>query len=298
MGVTGKGRWRVKTKQEVCYDKDKGGGTGCRGEKGDRRNIKRMLRRRKKQLFSERKKKKRKKLKRQKRSMFPSVFNWVFGEQKTPEPSKDTKVEMELNTLLDIARKKVKGVPTEFFQVVTGSDLVLSKYSENNMTRKHTIREKGKVNLIMGDGREENYTMRKRDKENHIRDEVDIKGMNKYYKKHFPWVGYVTGCGGVSCPAVLISPRHALVSGVCHDVCSTSYTVFSIYRVAVESATILCTDYTGCNLTILTLAYTLPHYIPVLCNPIHYIQTLLGVTIHHRETTRQLLQLAMDDSVP
>ena len=140
--------------------------------------------------------------------------------------------------------------------------------------------------------------MKERNNRNDIMTEEDIKRRNRNYKKYFPWAGHITGCGSVSCPAMLISPRHALVSGVCHDVCSTSYTVLSIYRVTVKSVTKLCPDYTGCNLTILTLAYTLPNYLPVLCHPVHYIHTLLGVTIQDRDTTRQLLHLAMEDNVP
>jgi len=297
MGVTGKGSWRVKTKQEVCHGRDRSGGIECRGKKVDRQNIKRMLRRRKKQLFSERNKK-RKKLKRPKRSVFSSMFNWVFGEQEITRPIRDTKVEVEVETLLEIARRKVKSVPSEFFQVVTGSDLALSQYSATNSTRSHTKREKGKVSYPRGDADKEKHIMKEKNSENHIMNEEDIKRRKRHYKKYFPWLGHVTGCGGVSCSAMLISPRHALVSGVCHDVCSTSYTVFSIYRVTVKSVTILCKDYTGCDLTILTLSYTLPNYLPVLCHSLHYIHTLLGVTIQDRNTTRQLLHLAMEDNVP
>ena len=99
--------------------------------------MKNLIRRRKKQLFDEKKKKRKRKSKRQKRSRFPSVFNfdWIFGESKGEVKRKEKvnilgkETMLNANPLLEMANKTVKSVPSDFFQVVTSSDLELSKFS-------------------------------------------------------------------------------------------------------------------------------------------------------------------------
>ena len=91
----------------------------------------------KKQLFDVKRKMKRVKSRRQRRSFLPSLFNadWIFGhsdgnnerkEKEIPErlPAKQLKV----NTQLEIARKQIKDIPSDFFQIVTSSDIKHSPF--------------------------------------------------------------------------------------------------------------------------------------------------------------------------
>ena len=109
-----------------------GSNSPCARRKENRRNVKSLVRRRKKQLFG--KQKKRKKNRRYKRSLL-THFGWMFGqggEKSRKIDNGNTKVKrkkIKVNTLLEIASKRVKDVPGDFFQVVTASSLELSQFS-------------------------------------------------------------------------------------------------------------------------------------------------------------------------
>ena len=97
--------------------------------------MKSLVRRRKKQLFG--KQKKRKKNKRYKRSLLSPFVGWMFGKgQQSSRKIKEENIKVEtekfkVNMSLDI--RKIKDVPSNFFQVVTASNLELSEFSGKQM---------------------------------------------------------------------------------------------------------------------------------------------------------------------
>ena len=167
-----------------------------------------------------------------------------------------------------MSTKPVETVPSDFYKVVASSDLGLSPYSGHITTT--TTNSPAPVSRYATVW--ENLTE--------------------------PWAGVVADhTKSVLCPAVLISARHVVVEGECSvDEERNSYAVFSTYRVTIVKVTRLCVENTGCSITILTLTHPLPHSVGVLCHPVDYLSTLLGVTIEDRETTRQLILMAMENT--
>ena len=95
--------------------------------------MKSLVRRRKKQLFG--KQKKRKKNRRYKRDLLSPFVGWMFGKgQQSSRKIKEENIKVEteklkVNALLEKASEKVKDVPSDFFQVVTASNLDFSEFS-------------------------------------------------------------------------------------------------------------------------------------------------------------------------
>ena len=106
-----------------------GSRSSCARRKENRRNVKSLVRRRKKQLFG--KQKKRKKNRRYKRDLLSPFVGWMFGKgQQSSRKIKEEHIKVEtekfkVNTLLAKASKTVKDVPSDFFQVVTATNLEL-----------------------------------------------------------------------------------------------------------------------------------------------------------------------------
>ena len=226
--------------------------------------MKSFMRRRKKQLFSERKKKERRKKKRQRRSLFQPL-QWVFGSDYEEADKKESKKAfpgkpMKVHTLLEIASQRVKNVPSDFFEITASSELELSGFSghPNSRTNKSEDRRR----------RKRNYK----------------------HKLHNPpsWLGILTTPTVGSCPAVLVSPLHALIPGDCGvtSVPAHSSAVFSSYRVRVSRVRLLC-DSTGCSLAIITLHSSLPHSVGALCHPVEYVDRILG--IHTGQAARDFI---------
>ena len=93
----------------------------------------------------------------------------MFGkgrERNRKIEEKNIKVETEkfkVDTSLDIARKKVKDVPSDFFQVVTASSLERSQFSGNQSVKNNlALPSQSKVvKTIEEKGRKRNYKRRK-----------------------------------------------------------------------------------------------------------------------------------------
>jgi hypothetical protein len=202
--------------------------SNCSSRKESRRTVKSLIRRRKKQLFDDKKmkKKRKRKSKRQRRSLLPSLFNvdWIFGERKG-KGKKKKKVDiisgketmLKAKTLLKIPNKTVKSVPSEFFQLVTSSNLELSKFSgQQSLTKTTYIVVKNKQNKR----KNRNYKRR-----NSLFNFVSSES----------WAGTLSDSAGSSCPAYLITPRHAVTSGGCalSTVTASLSVIFSVYRVTV-----------------------------------------------------------------
>merc|ERR1712128_194149 len=145
--------WRVKTSLEKCGKSvrrslDLGGSrSSCSTRKETRRKVKNLLRRRKKQLFGHQKK--RKKGKRNKRGLFSPFVGWMFGQGdessrkiKEQENTNGQEEQLKVNTLLEIVSKKVKNVPSDFFQVVTASGLEFSEFSRHQSSKANNNRPK------------------------------------------------------------------------------------------------------------------------------------------------------------
>jgi len=238
----------------------------CSSRKESRRNVKSFMRRRKKQLFSARKKRERRKKKRQRRSLFQPL-QWVFGSNYGEADRKESKKafpgkQMKVHTLLEIASKRVKNVPSDFFEITSSSEMELSQFSAHHNSKSSSI----------SPDKSEERRRRKR---------------NYKHKLHNPpsWLGSLTT---PSCPAVLVSPLHALISGDCGvtSVPAHSYAVFSSYRVKVSRVRLLC-DSTGCSLAMITLHSSLPDTVGVLCHPVEYVDRILG--IHTGQAARDFI---------
>ena len=98
------------------------------------------------------------------------------------------------------------------------------------------------------------------------------------------WAGSLTDSEGSTCPAYLVTPRHALISGRCalRTVPGTLSVVFSVHRVRVDRVTLLCGESGGCDLAVTTLPYPLPSSVGILCHPQDYVDRLLGITTGDR----------------
>ena len=229
----------------------------------------------KKQLLGP-KTKRRKKMqsRRQRRSFFPYLLNpdWIFGlsegknEKKEKERPPDN--QSKVVTLLDIARKRAKDTPIDFFQVVTSSDIKHSLFSGHQTS---TIVNKS--SLISNKANESKDN--KNRKRNYKRQKMLFNSPHSQ-----SWAGTFTNSAGSSCPAYLVTPSHVVTSGACaHRTVTASLSViFSVYRVAVTRVTLHCGMSDGCDLAMLTLHSPLPHGVGLLCYPADYVGTLLGIS--------------------
>jgi hypothetical protein len=110
----------------------------CSSRKESRKNVKKEIRRMKKQLFGVKRRRKKMKSRRQRRSVLPSLFNadWIFGQSDGNDERKEKEIperppakQLKVNTQLEIARKQITYIPSDFFQVVTSSDIKHSPFS-------------------------------------------------------------------------------------------------------------------------------------------------------------------------
>jgi len=264
--------WRVKATKEKCSNLGRRildlreSMSSCSKRKETRRKVKSLLRRKKKQLFGQRKR--RKKNKRPKRSpMFP-LLDWMLREgerrrwRKEKEKVKVKEERSKVNTVLETASKKVKDVPSDFFQVVTASGLDLSEFSVGNII--------DIPNTDPGDsGGDIPNTVESERVQSSERGRRNYKRHNSLFsrEKNSPaWVGKVVD--NDDCPAYLISSHHVVTSSEC--VSSHSLTViFSPYRVAVTRVTL----HPVLHIALLTLHTELPYN--TLCHPEEFIQTLI-----------------------
>ena len=170
--------------------------------------MKKEIKRMKKQPFGVKRKRKQRKSRRQRRSFFPSFIqvdrifgqsegiNVKQGKERTERPP--AKQKSKVNTLLEIARKRANDIPSDFFQVVTSSDIKHSPFSGH------------KASKIVNRG---SFVENKAD------EKKDYKNRNRNYKRQKllfnspnsqSWAGTLPDLTGLSCPAYLITPRHAL----------------------------------------------------------------------------------------
>merc|ERR1711892_293362 len=183
--------------------------------KETRRKVKNMLRRRKKQLFGHQNKRKRGK--RNKRGLFSPFVGWMFGQGdessrkiKVQETTNGQEEQLKVNTLLKIVSKKVKNVPSDFFQVVTASGLEFSEFSRYQISKAKNNRPKtsnkkeviAKSEQQQADRKRRNYKRRK----------------SLFNSRPDPlWVGVVkSDKEGQTCPAYLLAGGgHALAESDC-----------------------------------------------------------------------------------
>ena len=274
--------------------------SSCSKRKETRRKVKSLLRRKKKQLFGQRKR--RKKNKRPKRSpMFP-LLDWMLREgerrrwRKEKEKVKVKEEKYKVNTVLETASKKVKDVPSDFFQVVTASGLDLSEFSVGNIGDIHNNDTGGSIddihNTDPGDsGGDIPNTMESERVQGSERGRRNYKRHNSLFsrEKNSPaWVGKVVD--NDDCPAYLISSNHVVTSSEC--VSSHSLTViFSPYRVAVTRVTL----HPVLHIALLTLHTELPYN--TLCHPEEFIQTLIPSESDTRHYSSDQLRNWLDQAV-
>jgi len=259
-------RWKVKISQEKCTmtrTRHPDLADNCSSNmKKSRGREKMVMKRMKKQLFDI--KKKRRKSRRIKRGIFPSLFNidWVFGlsegkgRKKEEEYTRAPAHQYKVNTLLEIASQRVKEVPSDFFEVVTLSNMELSKFSGHQPLKS----EPSNKTLAKKVNKKSEDTRRRRN--------------FKRRKSLFPssdsvsWSGRLVEdttrrtCG----PAYLVTPSHALTGGgsgclLGSRTGTTTLTViFSVYRVPVTRVT-LHSD----RMALLTLHSPVPSNVAPLC---------------------------------
>ena len=265
--------WRVKTSQEMCGKRVSrsldlaGSRSSCAGRKESRRKMKSLVRRRKKQLFG--KKRRKKKSKRNKRGFFSPLVEWMLspGEKRSlkikEENAKDKKEKFKVNTLLEIASKKVKDTPSDFFQVVTASGMELSEFSGHQLlkTKNNTI-PKEVTTSEPERRRRRNYKRRK---------------SLFSSRPSTPWAGRVKSAGGHnSCPAYLLAGGgHALADSACvmtEDMPPTLTVIFSVYRVGVTRVTL----HPSLHLALLSLHPQVPGRVEALCHPEDIVGRLVG----------------------
>merc|ERR1719206_616613 len=286
--------WRVKTTQEKCSNISRRilnireSMSSCSKRKETRRKVKSLLRRMKKQLFGQRKR--RKKSKRPKRSpMFP-LLDWMLREgerrrwRKEKEKVKVKEETPKVNIVLETASKKVKDVPSDFFQVVTASGLDLSEFSEHSIGDIHNSDTGGSIDDIHNNDTGDSAgdipnTVESERVQSSERERRNYKRHNSLFsrEKNSPaWVGKVVD--NDDCPAYLISSNHVVTRSEC--VSSHSLTViFSPSRVAVTSVTL----HPVLHIALLTLNKELKYN--TLCHPEEFIQTLIpseSDTRHYR----------------
>merc|ERR1719320_1405573 len=261
--------WRVKTTKEKCNNISRRmlefgeKMSSCSKRKETRRKVKSLLRRKKKQLFGQRKRKK--KNKRNKRSpMFP-LIDWILRQREKRSWRKEkekVKEKSKVNTVLETASKKVKDVPSDFFQVVTASGLDLSEFSVGNINVIPNIYTGDSIDDIHNTVESERVQSSERGRRNYKRHNSLLSR-----EKNSPaWVGKVVD--NDDCPAYLISSNHVVTSSEC--VSSHSLTViFSPYRVAVTRVTL----HPVLHIALLTINKELQHN--TLCHPEEFIQTLI-----------------------
>ena len=214
----------------------------------------------KKQLFDvkrKRKKMKSRRQRRQRRSFFPSLFNaeWIFGlnegknEKKEKErPKRPTPNLLKVSTLLNIARKLAKDTPSDFFQVVTSSDIEHSPFSGHQTS---PIVNSGS---LVSNKANENKDNKNR-KRNNKRRKLQFNSPNSQ-----TLAVTLTNSAGSTFPAYLVTPRHAVTSGACalSTVTSSLSLIFSVNRVTVTRVTLHCGMRDGCDVAMLTLHSPLP----------------------------------------
>ena len=231
-----------------------------------------------KQLFCVKRKMNKMKNRRQTRSFFHSFIkvDWIFNlsegkgvkqvkERKQRPPAKQSKV----NTVLAIAKHRAKDIPSDFFQVVTSSDIEHSPFSGKTSR----IVNKVKSNIIKNE--KVSNKGNKSGKRNYKQRKTLFNSLSSV-----SWAGTLTDSRGSTCPAYLITPHHALTSGGCalSTVTASLSVIFSVYRVTVTRVTLHCGMSDGCDLAMLTLHSPLPHSVGPVCYPAEYVGTLLGIS--------------------
>ena len=261
--------------------------SSCSKKKETRRKVKSLLRRKKKQLFGQRKRKK--KNRRNKRSpMFP-LIDWILRQREKRSWRKEkekvkVKEKSKVNTVLETASKRVKDVPSDFFQVVTASGLDLSEFSVGNIGDIPNTDTGDSVGDIPNTVESERVQSSERGRRNYKRH----NSLFSREKNSPAWVGKVVD--NDDCPAYLISSHHVVTSSEC--VSSHSLTViFSPYRVAVTRVTL----HPVLHIALLTLHTELPYN--TLCHPEEFIQTLIPSESDTRHYSSDQLRNWLDQAV-
>ena len=241
-----------------------GSRSSCSTRKETRGKLKNLLRRRKKQLFGHQKKRKRGK--RNKRGLFSPFVGWMFGQGdessrkiKEQENTNVKEEQLKVNTLLEIVSKKVKNVPSDFFQVVTASGLEFSEFSRHQSSKaKKEVKEES--NQQQTNLQRRNYKRRK-------------SLFNS--RPDPPWVGVVkSDKEGQTCPAYLLAGGgHALAESDCvMDMPPTLTVIFSVHRVGVTRVTL----HPSLHLALLSLHPQVPGRVEALCHPEDMVGSVVG----------------------
>ena len=261
----------------------------CRNGKEDKRNVKSAIRRMKKQLFGVQKK--RRKSRRHKRSLFPSLFNvdWMFGQsegksrKREEENTKAPTQQFKVNTLLEIASKRVKNVPSDFFQVVTASSMELSQFSGQQTAT--SVNSSQALHSQVDENSE-----KKQRKRNYKRRKSLFNSVSS-----LSWSGSLLSDTGRICPAYLVTPGHALTSCACVLTSNTASltVIFSVYRVAVTRVTLHCgmSDDSDTDLALVTLHTPLPHSVTPLCLSPYRTVARHSETLCHTGNSRHTVTL-------
>ena len=196
--------------------------------------MKLLRRRKKKQLFDQWK---RKKQRRESRSLLSPLVSWVLGKKESEEEGKQQEKtnqderKMKVSGLGEIASKKVKDIPSDFFKVVTASTLEVSQFSRDNQGE-----------AFKSDKR------RKRKRKN-----IDIS-------LDVTWAGIVKS-GNIKCPAYLVTSTHVLVRGPCEG--DNMSVDIAGYKLNLSTAVFHPYE----SLSLFTLRTPLPRNIETLCYP-------------------------------
>jgi len=251
--------WKMKISQEKCGKSRRRQSdfveklNNCNHMKNRRGKEKGAVRRMKKQLFGDGQKKRRKN-----RRFKRSLFSWMFSksEGNTKKEGEENKTvatdQLRANTPLEIASKRVKNVPSDFYKVVAASNMELSQFSGHQTSKTVTSSDTSP---------------------NKVTKHSDTPKRNfKRRKSLFPstpsWSGVLKTSTDLVCgPAYLVTPSHALTGGGAGCVLdsmtgTTNLTViFSVYKVAVTSVT-LHSD----KMALVTLHSPVPSTVPPLCS--------------------------------
>jgi len=257
---SGLASWRLKIRQEKCDKNVKrqldltDNLNNCKNKNKIKGKEKVEVRRMKKQLFGG--KKERRKSRRFKRSL----FSWMFGqsEGKIMKRGEENIIapthQLRMNTPLEIASKRAKNVPSDFYKVVTASSMEFSQFSGNQSSKSVTSSK------IL-----QQQIYKSSDKQKRQR---NFKRRKSLFLPSSSWSGVLKTSTDLVCgPAYLVTPNHALTGGGAGCVIgsmtgtTTLTVIFSVYKVPVTRVT-LYSD----KMALVTLHSPVPSSVPPLCS--------------------------------
>ena len=205
-------------------------------------------------MFSQWKKKKKKE--RRTRSLFSSLLKWMHGTEE-----KKTKETVETTSLVNIAGNS-ENVPSEFYKIVTASNMELSDYSQK---------------------------MRNEEGNNVIKKRKEIRKRKKalvYYDQSISWSGEVK-TNVDNCPAYLITEKHVIMHGTC--ISGNMTVVLPGYELSI----VRVISHPYLPISLLTLNSSLPSSVETLCYPEEFLPYLMKTNID-MNSLKDWIEQAMD----